>query len=331
MRAICYNNTKTTIPNWVNTLHLSQQLGYAYELDDYFVHFYGRNKGLYIVSPGLTAIERKKENITLEEWAKCSFGAENIKTMKTEPGYVQKCSWRPGIVERGEFEETLDFNDFERNDMEQALMILIKALTELFNYIEPDKQSLKVYSHKIRELLILACTEFENQCVCILKKRSINSQGNYYTTLDYVKLIEYCHLKEYVVQFGRYNDLEKIKPFNTWENSQPTKSLSWYDAYNQTKHSRSTNFKEATFENLLYAISANIVMYCVRFGPMYLYNNMPSLFSTMMAQYINLEFSNPDVTSFYLPRLKLDRDKIRGDFCCFDSKKANLYENWIIL
>lgn len=31
MNGICYKNTITTIPNWIDNLHNSESLGYAYE------------------------------------------------------------------------------------------------------------------------------------------------------------------------------------------------------------------------------------------------------------------------------------------------------------
>ena len=38
-----------------------------------------------------------------------------------------------------------------------------QAKREIFEYIEADINGLKFYIHKTRELLILACTEVENQ------------------------------------------------------------------------------------------------------------------------------------------------------------------------
>lgn len=331
MKAICYTNTKSTLPNWDEPLHLTQQLGYAYELDDYFVHFYGSNHGLYIISPGLTVTEGKKDGITLEEWVQATFGATNVQTMKNSPGVSCKGSWRPGLLARGELEEALEFDDYERTDEEQALMILIRGLMDVFNYVEPDNSNFNVYSHKIRELLILACTEFENQCVRILKKIGKKPIMSNYTTKDYIWLNEYCHLKEYSVRFGIYKNLRIFKPFDMWTYSHPTQSLKWYNAYNYTKHDRSGAFKEATFENLIDAISSNIVMYSVRFGPMYLYQNSPSLFSSLINQYVNLKFSNPDITTFYLPKLKIESKKIRNELIYFNSMRAKLYERWNVL
>ncbi|AZA89103.1 hypothetical protein EG349_19960 (plasmid) [Chryseobacterium shandongense] len=56
----------------------------------------------------------------------------------------------------------LKTNESERRLSQQALKILLEKLDDLFLYIEPTESSMSTYSHKTRELLILACTEVEN-------------------------------------------------------------------------------------------------------------------------------------------------------------------------
>lgn len=60
MRAICYKNTKTTLPNWSPNDPLEQHcpLGYAYETDGYFVHIYGNEGTDYTLSPGITVLQK---------------------------------------------------------------------------------------------------------------------------------------------------------------------------------------------------------------------------------------------------------------------------------
>lgn len=60
MTGITYKNTKTTLPRWENTLHIEQPRGYAYETDTHFVHIYGSDKHFYVISTGLTVLEKKK-------------------------------------------------------------------------------------------------------------------------------------------------------------------------------------------------------------------------------------------------------------------------------
>ena len=58
MKAICYRNTSTLLPGWVNTVHVEEKFGYAYETESHFVHFYGKEP-FYIISVGLTVTEKK--------------------------------------------------------------------------------------------------------------------------------------------------------------------------------------------------------------------------------------------------------------------------------
>lgn len=95
MKAITYRNTHTKLPGWVDTVHIEQGLGYAYETDTHFVHLYGVDSKFYIISVGLTAIEKKSG--TLEDWVKRVFGAENIQPLKHNVGVSIEGVWRPSL------------------------------------------------------------------------------------------------------------------------------------------------------------------------------------------------------------------------------------------
>lgn len=96
MRRITYKNTITTIPNWINNLHINQPRGYAYETESHFVHFYGSGKGFYGISTGLTAIEKKDG--TLLDWVQKVFGAEEIEDLSLDIGHSIKSVWRPSFI-----------------------------------------------------------------------------------------------------------------------------------------------------------------------------------------------------------------------------------------
>jgi hypothetical protein len=54
--------------------------------------------------------------------------------------------------------------------------------------------------------------------------------------------------------------------FGDWDAASPTKSLTWYDAYNKTKHDREENLKFATLSNAVQAVGATVVMFHAQFG-----------------------------------------------------------------
>ncbi len=321
MIALAYRNTKTTLPNWV-PIHEEQSRGIAYETDTHFVHFYGRGEGLWVVSSGLTATEGKSG--TLRDWVVRAFGAEEIVEMSHLPGTAIKAVWRPGLYYDNQILEALDSSGYDLRLAEQALLMLLQRLDEILHFVEPTVVSLSAYSHKARELLILACTEVENNWTTFLRAAGLTPPTRGFTTSDYVRLLEPLRLPEYYISFPRYAALADITPFGAWDATQPTQSLVWYNAYNKTKHDRSMNFSYATLENCLNAVAANLVLFTVRFGPYPLFQGAGPL-PSFLNQLFSMELKGCDPSTFYAPKVKLT-DNHRSDFVCFESRK--LTESW---
>jgi hypothetical protein len=127
----------------------------------------------------------------------------------------------------------------ERISQEYAIRILVQELDNLLLYMEPSKSGLESYSYKSRELLILSCTELENQWRAILSKSNVQPKNKRdYTTNDYVDLITKTHLHEFSVKLKNITYKAELKPFANWNPTNPTQSLVWYDSYNKTKHDR---------------------------------------------------------------------------------------------
>lgn len=139
------------------------------------------------------------------------------------------------------------------------------SLDDLFNYIEPSTSNLSAYGHKIRELLILACTEVE----CLLIKTLVDNgyeQKERYSTNDYIKCKDILGLDKFDVALVQYPSVKVFKPFHDWKAGSPTKSLPWYNAYNAVKHNRSDNITDANLEHLLDAISAIHILLESQYG-----------------------------------------------------------------
>ncbi|ENJ7944627.1 hypothetical protein AB2M38_001542 [Yersinia enterocolitica] len=147
----------------------------------------------------------------------------------------------------------------------RAYQNIQSSLDVLFNYIEPSTDNFSAYGHKIRELLILACTEVE----CLLVKTLTDNgyeQKDRYSTNDYVKCKNILGLHKFETILSQYPNLKVFKPFFDWNADSPTKSLPWYDAYNAVKHNRSDNIADANLEHLLDAISAIHVLLESQYG-----------------------------------------------------------------
>lgn len=327
MDGIFYENTKTNIPGWVNDLHLDQPLGYAYETNTHFVHIYGTNEGLNIISVGLTAIQKKSG--TLLNWVENVFGAKKIQPLRHPIGQSIDGIWRPSLYYSDDIAEAINVNNYELRSSEQALRILIDKLDELFLYIEPSVSGLSSFGHKSRELLILACTEVENQWTSLLRKANARpSNGRNYNTNDYIKLLDVAGLDEFVINFKHYEDLQNLQPFYGWSDSQPTRSLAWYDSYNKTKHDRNSSFDEAKLQHVINAVAANVIMFCVRFGPFNLIHSNNTL-SSLVNQHLEIFLKDSTIESYYIPKIDVPTET-RDDLFVYDCYRAKHKLPWSV-
>lgn len=319
MKALTYKITTTLIPGYSRNYHAESPLGYAYETDTHFVHFFGRNDGWYVISHGLTATEKK--NTTLNDWVVKTFGAVDIHDMLFEPGNVNQLIWRPGLYFLEDTFKSLNVTSTQMRLAAQALKLLIDRLDDLFIYIEPNRDSLNTYSHKSRELLILACTEVENfwnQYLLIAGVKAVN--GKNYTTKDYVKLNSKLYLPEYEFTLKAYADVPPIIPFKDWDEKSPTKSLTWYDAYNKTKHDRNTYFSEAKLGHCINALVANLVLFSTMFSPYSLFDQSDAL-SSLANQHFDFKLVKCLPSSFYIPLI--DTTNLHERIQIFDSHRKN--------
>ena len=62
MQALVYRVTKHTIPGWI-PFHEKEPRGIAYETDTHFVHVFGKDRGLWVISTGLTATQPKSGSL----------------------------------------------------------------------------------------------------------------------------------------------------------------------------------------------------------------------------------------------------------------------------
>lgn len=162
----------------------------------------------------------------------------------------------------------IDNQNLEKNaiiSFNQA-SILIRLLNRLFEFIYPDARNLSTFSNEIRNILILACTEFESQIKAILVENSIAANGRNYNTTDYVKLKEHLHLDAFEISINNFPELKNLSPFRDWDIANPTGSLQWYDSYNKTKHDRENEFYAASLINCINAVLSNIVMLAAQYG-----------------------------------------------------------------
>ncbi len=215
------------------------------------------------------------------------FDVYDCKTM--DIGIKTKNIWKPFLM--GDMGKELNFDVYDLCRAKRDLSVLIQKLQDILLYIEPSAVGLQTYSHKLRELLILACTEFE----CSMKNYELGKNAR---TNDYVKILDLVDLKKYKIELAGYSERYLSRPFSNWEEGKTTQTLSWYSAYTETKHNRREAFKYSTLQNCIDAISANLIMFSIRYSPMPLYNES-DVCSSLVRNTFALQFEK--TRDFYIP------------------------------
>lgn len=227
-------------------------------------------------------------------------------------GQIYQSIYRPLLTEkiikhqddlRDDVPETKDYVDIPIIDTQDysnrlnQLELLLDDIYDVFKVIAPCKENMACFGHKIRNILILACTEIDSIMKSILIKNGIKSQRIFYTTNDYIKLNKPLHLNEYDLSFSRFEDLGDFNPFSNWNIQNPTTSLSWYSDYNEVKHNRDTTFQLANLKNAINSIMGLSIMIISQYG----YRN--DLWREKVGKFIKVK-AEPrwNIREFYIPR-----------------------------
>lgn len=157
----------------------------------------------------------------------------------------------------------------------RAFLIIQQDILNLFQFVEPSDINCKTYSFRIHELLMRTCVEIEANFKAILNEnlytptfKNGQKAGKLRTEKDWkitdFKIINKTHhLDDYKIELPFWKGKENIrKPFLSWKNNG---ELSWYQAYNKSKHDRLNSFEEANFTNLIDAYCGLCVLLSSQF------------------------------------------------------------------
>jgi hypothetical protein len=215
----------------------------------------------------------------LHNLAKWSFGENGIEVdlssvseLATPMGCFNPRVWRgiPRSPVFGGYEGVAPspLNYFSRMQATVAATSLFSGLVELFRYVEPSTENDQCYGHRVRELLILACTEVESHWKSVLLQNMESPSTRYqFSTNDYIKLVPVLRLKKWRVTLKNYSGYRFIAPFESWDKAKPSQSLRWYSTYNSVKHGREGKFEQAEFQFVIEAMAAVHVMLAAQWGP----------------------------------------------------------------
>ena len=247
-------------------------------------------------------INDKEYNI--EKVIQNAFQYSLTKVEDMDIGWKYKHVWKP--LMNIHIERELNIKQVELFHAKRDLGILIQKLQEILLFVEPSESGLQAYSHKIRELLFLSCSDLEST----LKKYQF---GKNERMKDYIEILKYVDLTKYKISLVGYANPYKCSPFENWNADKPAKSLSWYEAYNKLKHDREKNFHLATLENCINAIAANLIMFAVRYSAKFLYYDSDAFTNIIRSSLdIRIEYSQ----DFYIPVLEC-KQATPEDCVCF--------------
>ena len=154
----------------------------------------------------------------------------------------------------------------------RAFLLIQNDLQRIFEFIEPSDVNLDTHSYRIHELFMRTCIEIEANFKAILKENTfnpVNRRGGprpekKWHIHDYHKVNKTHHLSSYRVHVPIWDGSNSVfAPFNEWVTGS---ELSWYQAYNKSKHDRYFQFKEANFRNLVLSISGLLTLLSSQFG-----------------------------------------------------------------
>jgi hypothetical protein len=190
-----------------------------------------------------------------------------VRQLRLAPGGYYSRMARPSSAYPRQSPGTTPDNATNRRAIAEALgqlSALQQQLESICQVVHPIAENLPTFGHEIRSLLLLACTEVETQWKSVLKAHSSRAEN----TSDYVKLAAAMKLPSYAIAFNFYPWLPPLRPFENWKlvSQKPSQDISWYSAYNATKHDRERALSQATLENALMATAACATIIVAQFG-----------------------------------------------------------------
>ena len=132
--------------------------------------------------------------------------------------------------------------------------ILCDDFRRTTEYIEPTDDNLRTFSHRLYELLLRACTDFESICKEELVSAGYAKPPHTMNINDYKTLEAKFTLEQQYIGVLIWRPVPAyIQPFLDWSTASPP--LAWYGAYNEVKHNRNLRFAYANLDNVRHALA----------------------------------------------------------------------------
>lgn len=131
-------------------------------------------------------------------------------------------------------------------------LMLEEKFVNTLNYVALSKDNEKTYSNEYAGLIQMIGAELDSffKVYCGFGASEIKKISDYY---QYVSA-DYSGILTQEVRVRTAN--LTFKPFDGWNGTKAKQSLFWWLAFDNIKHSRTVNIKDASQKNTLYALSA---------------------------------------------------------------------------
>ena len=141
--------------------------------------------------------------------------------------------------------------------------LLKNDLKLIFEFIEPCPENQAIFSHKIYELLLRACTEVESLCKQIFEANNKTAKNIIrFSDLESAMKLSSYSVNSYGFSYPEFYPFEKFKSTVPRDNRSPV----WYKAYNNVKHNRLENFSDASLKNVIEAVGGVYVLLVASYG-----------------------------------------------------------------
>lgn len=135
-------------------------------------------------------------------------------------------------------------------DHEASFRLLVGDFLRVCEYIEPTDANLDVYSHRLYELLLRACIEFES-----IAKAALGPESKADNITGYAALADVAPGIRTPVQLLMWRPRAvDVSPLQNW--GPQAHQLAWYRAYNDVKHNRAGEFPSASLRHVRDALAA---------------------------------------------------------------------------
>lgn len=213
-----------------------------------------------------------------------------------KPGQYHPRIWRGitfGDFWSNRYDQLNPRNVYGRTYLESVVATesLLLEVKDIFRVIEPHSLNDLCYGHRLRELLILLCTEVEACWSGVLQANKLAEEANgRFSTKHYIRVGNPLRLPEWEVELKDYPG-RVFQPFKCWNVLLPTASINWYESYNKVKHDREGCFSSSTYRSVLDAAAALHILQVAQWGPQVfdlMQANRFSIFHTIKAPIIQI-------------------------------------------